>query len=375
MKIFAAKSANEAWKHLARDLLTGDESHSVESRIGSTRECLHTVLEVSDPRQRWVVARTPAINPAFALAEVVWLLAGRDDTAFLAHWFPKYPEFVGCSLHQHGAYGMRLRQRFGIDQIERAYLALRNNRSSRQVVLQIWSAADDLPDEKGQPRSSDVPCNLLSSLKVRRNRLEWLQVARSNDIDRGLPHNLVQFTMLHELMAGWLGVQLGNYVHVMDSVHWYSEHSHRLAIDDDVVPAENHDRFDQPFASSMRAFTVIANRMDRIIEARRSGLSPAVAYDNALPKAFENVFAVIAADDARRHGENDVSAELVATCDNPALRQLWDRWIERVSRPRTAVVAEVTEPVSSRTGLSHPPEHLPECSPRVHRGDLQPLVE
>ena len=137
MRVYSSESANEAWKELTQELLFENEAQCVGSRLGTTRECLHVTFEVSDPLQRWVVARAPAMNPAFALAEVVWMLAGRDDTSFLAHWFPKYPEYVGCGPRQHGAYGMRLRQQFGIDQIKRAYLALRNNSSTRQVALQI----------------------------------------------------------------------------------------------------------------------------------------------------------------------------------------------------------------------------------------------
>ena len=330
MRVYSADSANEVWKRLARDLLDVGEVDEVDSRLGATQEFLHATVEVSDPGRRWVVARTPAMNPAFALAEVVWLIAGRDDTKFLAHWFPQYPEYVGCSLRQQGAYGVRLRRFGGVDQIQRAYLALRDNPTSRQVVLQIWDAGSDLPDHSGRPSSSDVPCNLLSSLKVRRDRLEWLQVVRSNDIDRGLPHNFIQFTILQELMAGWLGLELGSYVHVIDSVHWYPELSSRMGIDDHVIPAENSDRFEGSFETSMQAFGVLEGRMDRIIWARQAGVLPRYDRDELLAAPYENMFAIIAADDARRYGDFDMAEALVARCDNPALRQLWARWVDRV---------------------------------------------
>jgi len=64
-----------------------------------------------------------------------------------------------------GAYGYRLRKKFNIDQMDRAYRALAKNPDSRQIVLQIWDASDDLPAIDGIPLAADIPCNIVSILK------------------------------------------------------------------------------------------------------------------------------------------------------------------------------------------------------------------
>ena len=89
-------------------------------------------------------------------------------------------------------------------------------------MLQIWDKGLDFPLTK--PRSKDIPCNVLSHLLLRKRRLEWLQVMRSNDLVWGLPYNLIQWTYLQEVVAGWLGVEPGQYVHVSDSLHAYNRH-------------------------------------------------------------------------------------------------------------------------------------------------------
>lgn len=330
MRSYVADSANAVWTAAVAELLDDEEALSVDCRNGPTREFLHTALTIRDPRNRWVVGRLPPLNPAFALAEVVWIATGRDDIGFLSHWFPKYPQYVGDAPQQHGAYGKRLRHHFGCDQLRRAVDALSNQPQSRQVVLQIWSCEDDLPREDGAPRSPDIPCNLLSCLKIRNQRLEWLQVIRSNDVDRGVPHNIVQFTMLQELMAGWLGVGPGNYVQISDSFHWYEKQSARLNIDRDVVPAANTDRFDCGMDTCLGAFGVLADRMDQIVRSREVGAMPAETGPT-LPQSFENMFALIAADDARRYGDVPLARSLMARCSNPALRQLWERWLKHVT--------------------------------------------
>src|SRR5680860_994578 len=132
----------------------------------------------------------------------------------------------------HGAYGHRLgsRPRLSrdaeralrvsthqepppLDQVRTAYEALIHSPHSRQVVLQIWDSKRELANPS--PRSADVPCNLLSHLMIRNDRLEWLPVMRSNDLIWGTPLNFVQFTCLQEIMAGWLGVEVGSYVHML----------------------------------------------------------------------------------------------------------------------------------------------------------------
>lgn len=214
MRLFEGRTANEAWSKAAAAFVVEGEAQEQASRAGSTREILHAALSIRNPLERWVLARRPAINPAFAIAETVWILAGRDDSALPNHWYPGLSDYTGPGERYHGAYGHRLRRRFGLDQLERAYLALRNNPDSRQVVLQIWDAGLDMPDEEGRPASQDVPCNVLCMLKVRNGKLQWTQVMRSNDLVYGIPYNLVQFTTLQEVMAGWLGLEVGVYDHL-----------------------------------------------------------------------------------------------------------------------------------------------------------------
>lgn len=329
MRSYVADSANAVWTEAVAELLHDEGALSVESRNGPTREFLHTALTIRDPRNRWVVGRVPPLNPAFALAEVVWIVTGRDDIEFLSHWFPKYPQFVGDAPQQHGAYGKRLRHHFGCDQIRQAVNALSNQPHSRQVVLQIWSCEDDLPLEDGAPRSPDIPCNLSSCVKIRNQRLEWLQVIRSNDVDRGVPHNIIQFTMLQELMAGWLGLEPGNYVQISDSFHWYENQSARLRIDRNVAPAPNTDRFGRSMDTCLKAFSVLSDRMDQIVRSRKAGAMPS-QMEPTLPQPFENMFVLIAADDARRCGDASLARSLAERCSNPALRQMWERWLNFV---------------------------------------------
>lgn len=221
IRAFIGKTADEVWCQAMSTLQSDDLCSFEQSRLGAMREILHANLYIENPRERWVVSRLPAINPAFAIAEVFWILAGSNDASFINFWNPSLPKFSGSGNVYHGAYGYRIINHFGVNQLERAYHALKNNPDSRQVVIQIWDVKSDLPNESGAPVSSDIPCNLFSMLKVRDGKLEWTQVMRSNDLYRGTPYNLVQFTTLQEILAGWLGLDVGGYYQISDSLHVY----------------------------------------------------------------------------------------------------------------------------------------------------------
>ena len=142
---FQGQSADNVWQQAAEAFRRSDGARSQNSRGGPTREILHVAISIADPRQRWVVSREPPLNIAFALAEVVWIMTGRRDLAFLEYWNSRYRDFVGPGPELHGAYGYRLRSHLGIDQLKRAFQVLVHDPDTRQVVLQIWDSRIDLP--------------------------------------------------------------------------------------------------------------------------------------------------------------------------------------------------------------------------------------
>jgi len=243
-------SANEAW--LQATQLVQEAGEVVTSRNfrdpnnpTKTKELLHASITIADPRQRIVFARP--INPAFAMAEVLWIMAGANTLEFLKFWNPRMKTWAEDGVF-HGAYGARLGSKPRIssntlrlslrnihpavpifDQLRRAYEILSNDKDSRQVVLNIYNYAYDLPFPNGKSRSPDIPCNVTCDLKIRDGKLHWLQTMRSNDLMWGTPYNIIQWTTIQEIVAGWLGVELGNFTLVTSSLHVYENHWEDLA--------------------------------------------------------------------------------------------------------------------------------------------------
>jgi thymidylate synthase len=326
-----AETADELWLKAAEWFVPNGVAKQQPSRAGVTREVLHAALSLSNPRQRWIASREPAINPAFAIAEVVWILNGRNDSAFLNFFNPRLPTFAGEGETYHGAYGYRLCSSLGFDQIQKAISALRNNQDSRQIVLQIWDGRTDFPHSDGSSQSQDIPCSILALLKIRNGMLEWTQVMRSNDLFLGLPHNLIQFTTLQEVIAGRIGVKLGEYNHLSDSLHLYEQDGHILNKTRKQVCPLNNDQLDVPLEDSERLFCELAKNVEKIVDPSIGSVALlGELRTSQFPQSYVNLLAILVADGCRRR-KNLVEAEQAANvCTNPCLRFVWKRWAERV---------------------------------------------
>lgn len=216
MIVLLGQSANELYVEACNAV--DRDGLRVSPRGMGTVEILGAHMCLREPRRRYVdVPPVRVINPAFAVAEAVWILSGSDDP-----WIFRYNR----SLRQYadngrlqGAYGPRMRCWQGtVDQLDRVRTLLGQDPESRQAVIQLF---DPSRDGRGH---RDVPCTLSYRFYVRQDRLEMHTTMRSQDLWLGFPYDLFTATILQELLAGWLGVELGAYHHHVDSLHLYEQH-------------------------------------------------------------------------------------------------------------------------------------------------------
>lgn len=328
--IFSGQTADKVWRRIFESFRNTDTTSVQESRRGPTRELLHVHFHIENPLERWIHSRIPAINPAFALAEVFWILSGSNDAHFINFWNPALPKFSGTGDHYHGAYGHRIKNQFGIDQLECAYNVLKNNPDSRQVIIQIWDPRTDLPNEDGTPKSPDIPCNICSLPKIRNGRLEWLQIMRSNDFYLGMPYNVVQFTTLQEILAGWLGVEVGAYHQVSDSLHVYESDLTKM----DISSSQSNIRNTDKLAVTRNEFDSILDKvfttMQKLTNKNLNKKTFQTLVDiQSLPEGYRNILLITAADSARRRKWDEEMLWASDKCTNPALTSLWNAWLFR----------------------------------------------
>lgn len=196
------------------------EGKTVVSRGMETVEMPGPVSTVyRKPTQRVLFNQKRDANPFFHLMESLWIIGGSNRVELPKYFMDSIDRFSDDGKTFHGAYGNRLRNAFGYDQLTAAVSILQNKPDSRQVVLSIWDGREDLG-----ATTKDLPCNDLIMLKIRDGKLNMTVCNRSNDAIWGAyGANVVQFSMLQEWLATMIGVGVGHYVQQSDSFHAYTD--------------------------------------------------------------------------------------------------------------------------------------------------------
>lgn len=197
------------------EALLKDGVHNTSTNGGSL-EFLGVTLRIAKPRARLSRSQTRA-RPFSALGELLWYLSGSDEAAAVGPYIPYYVK-DGMPPIVNGAYGPRIRSRYGFDQLQAAIDMMRRKDGSRRTVIQIYEAKDLLAEDR-----VDIPCTTTMQFHRRGNILHMSVTMRSNDAYLGLPHDVFCFTMLQELVAAELKLELGEYIHMVGSMHLYDK--------------------------------------------------------------------------------------------------------------------------------------------------------
>lgn len=214
-------SANELYVAACRTVHR--DGVTVSPRGMATTEVMGVHLRLTDPRRRLVDLPTArVINPAFAVAEALWILSGSDDP-----WIFQYNRALTRYTDDgrlQGAYGPRMRRWRGrVDQLDQVRRLLARDPDSRQAVIQLF---DPERDTRGY---RDVPCTLGYRFFLRGGLLHMHTTMRSQDLWLGFPYDIFAATLLQELLASWLDVGVGDYHHHIDSLHLYTKHEQGAA--------------------------------------------------------------------------------------------------------------------------------------------------
>lgn len=183
------------------------------------------ITHYRNPQQRMLLVAGRECNPFFHVFESLWMLSGSNKIDFPVEYVSKMAGYSDDGQTFNAAYGYRWRKQFGVDQVEAAITELTKNPASRRVVVQIWSAQNDLVNQK----SKDLACNLLVKFSILDNLLFMDVSCRSNDmVLGGYGANAVHFSFLQEyicdrLNQNGLPVRMGAYNQISLDAHMYTE--------------------------------------------------------------------------------------------------------------------------------------------------------
>jgi hypothetical protein len=212
------RNVNTLFSEMFWRLRSGDFV-SESSRNGPVIRFPEPVLTMIDrPQERVLFHQGRDANPIFHLLEALWMLAGRRDVEFVSKFNSKIGQYSDDGEVFNAAYGHRMRDHFGVDQLTSVIRILRNDPTSRQAVVQLWDAADL------NKKTLDKACNTQLVFSVNRGRLDLMVFNRSNDMLYGYAGaNPVHFSVIQEFVAAAVGIPLGVYRTISNNLHLYTE--------------------------------------------------------------------------------------------------------------------------------------------------------
>jgi thymidylate synthase len=187
------------------------------TRERRTREILAASFSILNPRQRLIASEARPIDLGYAIANVIWTIAGSNTLREISFYNPVGERFSDDGVTLFGAPGFRIFRSAAGDQFELAAGKIERDPATRRAVIQVFNPLD----LRGETR--DCPCLVSLQFLLRGGVLHSIGHMRSQSALMVMPYDLFLLTMLHEAMAVRLGVALGCYHHFCGSLHYYDD--------------------------------------------------------------------------------------------------------------------------------------------------------
>ncbi len=155
--------------------------------------------------------------------ELLWFLKGDTNVKYLQeHGVRIWNEWADENGDLGHIYGYQWRSWPAydgtfIDQISGAIDQIKNNPSSRRIIVSAWNVADI-------PSMKLPPCHAFFQFYVADGRLSLQLYQRSADTFLGVPFNIASYALLLMMVAQVTGLEPGDFVHTLGDTHIYKNH-------------------------------------------------------------------------------------------------------------------------------------------------------
>lgn len=218
-----SQNANLAYRQILKDILdNGTEIEAKKSKsTGSnkiTKDLWNYSIRVENQSDYLVQSDINVVAIPLAVSRFIWMMGANNrikDIEF--YWGKGVVRFSDDEIVMPGSnYGARMiTPRPGMNQIEGIIERLKKNPFTRRAAISIYHPEDAVRE------STDIPCAFGIFYSIRENRLNTTVLMRSNNAKFLFPYNIFEFSLLSEVIAREVGVDLGCLHFQSVSMHLY----------------------------------------------------------------------------------------------------------------------------------------------------------
>ena len=200
-----------------------------------------------DLEEGFPLLTTKKVHLKSIIHELLWFISGDTNIKYLVdndvriwnEWpYEKYKnsaEYQGEDLKEFAAkikesaefaakwgnlgpvYGHQWRNFNGVDQLENLVNDLKNNPTSRRLIISAWNPAEI--KDMALP-----PCHAFMQFYVNNGELSCQLYQRSADIFLGVPFNIASYSLFTMMLAQVCGLKPKWFVHTLGDAHIYTNH-------------------------------------------------------------------------------------------------------------------------------------------------------
>jgi len=206
------RNADKAYNYFLDKIIQDGDS------FGDTKALFNVGFTMENPMENHITNKERNWKLEYAEAEWKWYLSGDPSINKLEEIYGKIPQ-IWCHMADSDGlvrsnYGWQWKRN---DQIDYVVAKLKTCKDTRHAAISIYDA------KEWKTYRKDTPCTYAVQFTILNNRLNMAVLMRSNDIWYGFCNDQYQFSMLQQMIAERLKIEIGNYYHYAHNLHLYND--------------------------------------------------------------------------------------------------------------------------------------------------------
>ena len=188
-----------------------------------TKALFNVGFTIQNPIDNHITNKERNWSLQYAKAEWEWYKSGDRSIDKLGQIYGKIPpiweKMADSNRNVNSNYGYQWQRN---NQIDYVCAKLRQKNNTRQAAISIYDAKEWTSYQK------DTPCTYAVQFTILNNKLNMSVLMRSNDIWYGFCNDQYQFSMLQQLVANRLTIEIGSYYHFAHNLHLYNNIKNKI---------------------------------------------------------------------------------------------------------------------------------------------------
>jgi len=186
-----------------------------------------------DLQEGFPLVTTKKLHLRSIIHELIWFINGETNIKYLKeNGVTIWDEWADRNGNLGPIYGHQWRNwnSDGIDQLQDVIYSLKNNPSSRRMIVTAWNpniipdSSKSFSDNVKNGKAALPPCHAFFQFYVSDNKLSCQMYQRSADVFLGVPFNIASYALLTHMIAQVCEYDVGDFIHSFGDTHIYLNH-------------------------------------------------------------------------------------------------------------------------------------------------------